>query len=275
MAHPLTPMVARRALAYTLRQLREQRELTIYQVADAMEWSYSKASRIENAQVTISGSDLRPLLAYYGVKDRQEIDRLVGYSRASRYRSWLSRDPLPPGVLELAEVEATAVDLLWWAPMTIPEPLQTDGYAEALRQAQAGRPPSDLRKAVPGPDSSARRRVEFERRDTGTATFVLDEAALRHAWGAPAPVVREQVDYLHHVDATPGVEIWINPFDGGLPPMYGMRAVAVHDVLPMAFAELAYGVEIRVDPEEIDRSRDRINASRAAATRLRDFRPAP
>ena len=54
----------RRQLLAELRQLRPPHVVTQRQVADALDWSPSKVTRIENGSVSISVTDLRALLGY-------------------------------------------------------------------------------------------------------------------------------------------------------------------------------------------------------------------
>src|SRR5688572_20486351 len=77
-----TPAVARRRVRLAIRDARTARGLTQSAVADAMEWSLSKVMRIESGEVTISQSDLRPLLAHLGVSDRVRVDELVQAAKA-------------------------------------------------------------------------------------------------------------------------------------------------------------------------------------------------
>jgi hypothetical protein len=58
-----SPAVDRRGLRPQLRRLRDERDLTLAEIADALEWSLSKVVRIERGDVTISTADLKALLA--------------------------------------------------------------------------------------------------------------------------------------------------------------------------------------------------------------------
>jgi transcriptional regulator with XRE-family HTH domain len=77
----------RQRLRSELRNERKLARLTQNQVARAMEWSPSKMLRIETGAVNISITDLRALLAYYNIKDKQQIEELVHAARAARIRN--------------------------------------------------------------------------------------------------------------------------------------------------------------------------------------------
>jgi transcriptional regulator with XRE-family HTH domain len=79
-------LAQRRLLRAELRHERELAHLTQKEVARAMDWSPSKMLRIETGAVGISTTDLRALLIYYNVRDRQETEDLVDLARAARSR---------------------------------------------------------------------------------------------------------------------------------------------------------------------------------------------
>jgi transcriptional regulator with XRE-family HTH domain len=74
----------RQRLRSELRNERKKAHLTQNQVARAMEWSPSKMLRIETGAVSISTTDLRALLTYYNIKDKQQIDELIDAARVVR-----------------------------------------------------------------------------------------------------------------------------------------------------------------------------------------------
>ena len=74
------PTVQRRRLGIELRRLREQAGKTIDQVAQVLECSDSKVSRIENGQVSATPRDVRDMLQFYGV-DPERREELVEFAR--------------------------------------------------------------------------------------------------------------------------------------------------------------------------------------------------
>ena len=70
MAPSSSPTVRRRRLAAEMRRLRQAAKLTIEQVAELLEWSPGKVSKIENAQGVGDARDARQLLDAYGVSRR-------------------------------------------------------------------------------------------------------------------------------------------------------------------------------------------------------------
>src|ERR1700689_4887438 len=62
-----SPTVRRRRLALELRRLREAARLTCEEVAEHLECSASKISRVETGRVSVSPRDVRDMLEIYGV----------------------------------------------------------------------------------------------------------------------------------------------------------------------------------------------------------------
>jgi len=82
------PGEARRQLRQELRSLRDRSRLTQQRVAAELDWSLSKLIRIESGAIGVSVTDLRALLALYGVRDRNLTTILTGFARESRGRPW-------------------------------------------------------------------------------------------------------------------------------------------------------------------------------------------
>src|ERR1022692_785853 len=84
-----SPTVKRRRLAAELRKAREQAGLTIEEVADRLEWSSAKISRIENARVSVLPRDVKFLLSTYGLTDREEAwEPMLTLAREGRQKGW-------------------------------------------------------------------------------------------------------------------------------------------------------------------------------------------
>src|SRR5438093_4413053 len=88
MAPSSSPTVRRRRLATELHRLRQASKMTIEQVAEALEWSPGKISKIENARVSVLPRDARRLLDTYGIGEGQQRDLLLALARESRVRGW-------------------------------------------------------------------------------------------------------------------------------------------------------------------------------------------
>ncbi len=84
-----SPTVKRRRLAAELRSYRDRAGLTIDEVAQRLEWSTAKISRIENARVSVLPRDVKFLLGVYGVEENgEEWEALLALTRESRQKGW-------------------------------------------------------------------------------------------------------------------------------------------------------------------------------------------
>ena len=77
------PAVLRRRLCRHLVQFRGER--TQREVAEALDWSPSKLLRIENGAIGIASTDLRALLALYGVASPALVEMMVHMAKESRH----------------------------------------------------------------------------------------------------------------------------------------------------------------------------------------------
>src|SRR4051812_41553314 len=138
MAEEVSPAVARRRLRLALRDARERAGKTQQEVAEQMEWSLSKVIRIEAGDNTIAPNDLRPLLAFVGIKDRTVVNDLMAIAKIARKRqrqAWFQkpeyREHLTYAMRQQIEYEAEPEAIWYWSVFYMPGPLQTPEYAHA------------------------------------------------------------------------------------------------------------------------------------------------
>ena len=202
----------RRRLASELRRLREAAKLTCEDVAERLECSASKISRIETARVTVSPRDARDLLGIYGVPDDQR-DSLIQLARQSRQKGWWHAygDSVQPHFATYLEMESAASQIKHVNLTRIPVLLQTENYAREV--IAAGR----MSRSLPVHDRSVElllERQQLARASPPEVSVVLDEAALRRQVGGPG-VMRQQIEHLIELSAAPGMFLQFIPFSGG------------------------------------------------------------
>lgn len=208
----LSPTVRRRRLAFELRRLREAAKLTCEDVAELLECSASKISRIETARVTVSPRDVRDLLRIYGVSNDQQ-ESLIQLARESRQKGWWQAygDSVQPHFATYLGMESAASQIKQVNLTRIPVLLQTENYAREV--IAAGR----MSRSLPVHDRSVELLMERQRLARASPPdvwVVLDEAALRRQVGGPE-VMRQQIEHLIERSATPGVFLQCIPFSGG------------------------------------------------------------
>ena len=212
-----SPTVRRRRLAAELRRLRDQAGLTIEQVAERLECSSSKISRIETASVNPLPRDVRDMLELYGVTGEQ-FEELRQLAREARQKDGLYSEyrDIPNVTMADLEVEAESIDQ--YSESVIPGFLQTPDYARAVLRA--------IRMDLRSQPEEIERRVEFrlerQRRlnerlaqeDPPSLWVVLDEAALRRLVGG-REVMRAQLERISEIAEMSNITIQVLPFDVG------------------------------------------------------------
>ena len=205
-----SPTLRRRQLGMELRRLREAAGVTIDHVAERLECSGSKISRIETGQTGVTPRDVRDMLSIYGV-ELDYAETLLQIAREARQKGWwqLYGDVLTGAYVGL---EAAADRIRAYEALVVPGLLQTEGYAQAM--IHAARPdisPGEVEKRV---------RVRIGRQsllsqdDPPDLWVVLDEAVLHRPVGG-TDVMRRQLVHLATVAELPNVTLQVLPFAAG------------------------------------------------------------
>jgi hypothetical protein len=186
-----------------------------------MEWSLSKMIRIETASTGISANDLKALLPFYGITDKERTEQLVTLARAARERPWWSayRDVAPPALLKLIDYESAASVIRQFETMFVPGILQTEDYARAVIQDYYDDRPSSERVAALV-DLRTRREELLDRENPPQFFFMLDESVIRRVVGGPS-TMRKQLHRLIEVAEMRNVTVEVVSFAAGLHP--GMK----------------------------------------------------
>lgn len=205
-----SPTIRRRRLGAELRRRREAAGVTIDAVAETLECSASKVSRIETGHTTATPRDVRDMLAIYGVLG-QESEELVQIAREARQKGWWH--PYST-VLTGAYVgfEAAASSVRAYEQQVVPGLLQTADYAKAMIRA--------ARPDITADEVDRRVHVRLGRQSLLTQDdqidlwVVLDEAVLSRPVGGDA-VMRAQLRRLVEAADLSNVTVQVLPFEAG------------------------------------------------------------
>jgi transcriptional regulator with XRE-family HTH domain len=192
------PKVARASVAQRLKALRDNTRLSASAVADAMDWSVSKLTRIEKGEVSIQPLEVRALLVHYDVTDEKVIAELSRLARISRSRQWYSRHRLAGAYADFVAFEHEAAVIRNWQILFIPGLLQVREYARAITARTLRTDPNDEEVKVRVDLRMDRQQAFFERLDGPDAPrleTVIDEAVLRRPIGG-RDVMARQLDHL-------------------------------------------------------------------------------
>jgi transcriptional regulator with XRE-family HTH domain len=211
------PAVARQRVRRALRRFRHQADLSQGDVSKRLGWSLSKVQRIEGAEVAISVTDLRALLAVYGVEDADEIDRLADGARTARRQRWWMppeyREHLTDALQQLVQFEGGATAIREYQPGLIPGVLQTPAVAEIVLGWRGARLTDDQRR-VRFEVRMERKKQVIGREDAPPYYVILDESVIkRHIGGAK--VMAEQLEALAEIAERPNVHVRVVPLSRG------------------------------------------------------------
>lgn len=272
MATRSAPTVKRRRLAAELRRYREAAKLTLDEVAEQLEWSNAKISRIENARVSVLPRDVKFLLGVYGVEGEvREV--LLTLAREARQKGWWHSygDAIPHWFEVYIGLEADAVSIHRYESELVPGVLQTKEYARAIFRGFLV-DTDEIDKLV---EVRMARQERLTNPGAPQHWIVLNEAVLRRVVGDPA-TMRGQLGRLIEASNLPNVTLQVLPFAAGAhPAMHGAFVVlqfpeAVDQAL--VYAEEQTGGLYLEKPHEIERHTLAFDHLRAAALHPEDSR---
>ena len=261
-----SPTIRRRRLGAELREHREKAKVTIERVAEQLECSASKISRIETGHTSATVRDVRDMLEIYGV-DGQVRDELLLIAREARQKGWWH--PYT-AVLSSAYVglEQAASSIRAYEQQVVPGLLQTEEYAKAMiRSARPDLKAEELDQKV---RVRSGRQSLLTQDDPIDVWVVLDETVVSRPVGGDA-IMRAQLESLLDAAELPNVTIQILPFSaGGHAGMDGSFTILEFPEsgdLDVVYAENATGGLFLEKVDELQRYRFIFDHIRAAAIR--------
>ena len=256
-----SPAVARRRVRLVVRAGREAKGLTQSEVAEAMEWSLSKVMRIESGEVTVSSNDLRPLLAYLGIRERAEVEDLVRAAKISKQRrQWWDdtryREALTPAMRQQIQYEINTTEMRYFCQSVIPGLLQTDAYAHALLSSYAPDLTDDEIKLRA--ELRARRRNHLLSLDQQPRMQLLFDEAVLHRQIGGKQTIGKQLDELgRYIDAG-WLFVRITPFTNPAPTLAPFELLYLDTgkaTSPVLYRESDLADEIVDDTASVERHR--------------------
>ena len=211
MADQPSPAVRRRRLGNELRGLRERAGLTIDVVADRLEFSSSKVSRIETGHTGASAADVRAMVALYGV-DGQAADQLVQIAREAKAKGWW----LQYGKVLIGRyvgLEAGASKIYSFEAQVVPGLLQLPDYTRLL--ILAARPDLTNEELDDRIRIRDKRRALIDKDETPIDLWAIIDEAVLHRLVGGASLMRQQIERLQMVADRPNVTLQVIPYGAG------------------------------------------------------------
>lgn len=204
-----------RRLGSKLREVRDERGLTLRQLAAAIEIDYSKISKIENGRTIPAEGDVIRILTHLGVTgDRYE--KILGMLRGADAGQW-DAVTLPDQREQLAtliDFEDLSAEITELALALVPGIMQTRDYARAI--FSGGTLPAD--EVSTRVATRLGRRDVIMRRNPTKLVALIGEPALRWVIGSPDVMVG-QLEFLLELADRPNVEIRAVSYDSGWSPL--------------------------------------------------------
>ncbi|GAA3745154.1 hypothetical protein GCM10022225_30900 [Plantactinospora mayteni] len=206
-------------LGQRLRDLREQRGMSLELVAEHLNRDRSALGRYERAEWPIQRHDVLALLDLYGFHRATERAQLLTLAeeiwRTDRWDED-SRDPSDSSFITIPWLESRAMTICSYHASLIPGLFQLPEYAELVIRCVDG--PATTEIAVQG---NIGRRMERQRvlDEPGGPRIetIIDEVALRREIGGPA-LLRAQLLHIQAVTRRPHVEVRVLPCRVSLHP---------------------------------------------------------
>jgi transcriptional regulator with XRE-family HTH domain len=208
-----SPTVRRRELGALLRALRNEKGLTVEQVAERLLCSPSKVSRMETGHGVATPRDIRDLCDLYAITDQTERDRLTRLAREGKRQGWWQSYDLD--FATYVGLEAEAAGIKYYQSSIVPGLLQTPDYARAMYEA--GIPKFTPERINEHIEVRLTRQRLLVQNPPVRLEVVLDEAVLHRMVGGRA-VMRAQLDRLVEVSKQPSVTMQVIPYSVGAHP---------------------------------------------------------
>jgi transcriptional regulator with XRE-family HTH domain len=207
-----TPTGRRQRLGAELRRLREEAGLTIDRVAEALECSQSKVSRIETGQVSATPRDVRDMLKLYRVDDARR-EAMVRVAREARQRGWWQKFvDVPDGVPAYVGLETAATSIDIYMSLIVPALLQTADYAKAVIGAvRPDLPPAEIDRRV---ELRLRRQALLDQERPPALRVLLDDTVVGRPVGGPEVMAAQRRQLLEDAQR-PSVTLQVLPLEAG------------------------------------------------------------
>lgn len=261
------PTLRRRELGALLRALRNEKGLTVEQVAERLLCSPSKVSRMETGQgATLR--DIRDLCDLYEVTDEAERDRMMALARESKGPARWQRYEL--AYATYAELEQGALAISAFQSSVVHGLLHTADYARAQHESSMPRlHPDQIKLQIEA--KLARQRI-LTQANPPVFAVVLDEAALHRLVGG-RQVMAEQLAKILDISALPNVKVQILPFELGAHPALESNFAILRLPDPatdVVFVEGMIGSAYLDRPEDLERYNKVFNELQSIALSPKD-----
>ncbi|MBH1932821.1 helix-turn-helix domain-containing protein [Streptomyces sp. AV19] len=224
------PTQRQRRLGTELRRLRERAGMSAQEAGTAVKMKSYQVSHLEAGRVGITPGRLRTLTHTYGCTDDAYVNALLAMADEREKHWWEEyRDLLPPGYLDITELEHSTQRMRISSSIHIPGLLQAEAHARAIFD-EAVTPLPEREKEVRITHRMQRQAILYGDHPPKLEA-VLHEAALRMQFGG-RKVAAAQLDHLLSATEHTHITVRVVPFTAGGIPGSGQLVFYAHGPVP-------------------------------------------
>lgn len=264
MPRPIGPTIPRWQLGEQLNRLRDAAGISLAAVAERLDCSPSKVTKIEAGLVGVVRAELDVMLDLYGADDAMRAS-LVELQKLGKQRGWWSKfGQVPAPFATFLGLESAATAIKVFEALVVHGLLQTESYAYAVSESVSMDPTEAAR------DRQVRLRMERQERVLGEEPpeywVIFDESVLHRVVGS-REIMAEQLRHLAKMAKR--YPILVIPFGhGGHPGTLGAFTIFEFEEerhSPVVYVEGQAGHLYLEKPEDIARCNVAYNHMTAAA----------
>jgi transcriptional regulator with XRE-family HTH domain len=206
------PTVPKRQLGRALQELREAAGKTREEIAEVLECSASKISRIENGHVGVRSAEFAALMKLFKVpgNQRAELEAIARETRKRRPRTTYGRS-IPDWFRRFVSLEESASEIRIYKGELVAGLLQTEDYARAITETNPLHTPNDIDRLI---RARAARQARLLSDNPPRLWVVMSEAALRIQVGGRDAMVN-QLGHILEMAKLDHVTVQVTPFAAG------------------------------------------------------------
>lgn len=210
-------------LGRLLREMRDERDMTLAEVAEYLNRSSSVFSRMENGALQIPRRDVEALLDLYRINDPDQREGLLRLHRVAGLPAWwdvYAEDVAEP-VVDLTWFESLATGIRTFSATIIDGLVQTADYARAVIEAADIEGSGQVDRWV---EMRVMRQAVLTRAEPLTFSTVLAEEVLARPIGGPS-VMAAQLRHLAALNLRANIDVRVLPANTGahVSPTGGFR----------------------------------------------------
>ncbi|GGW15172.1 helix-turn-helix domain-containing protein [Streptomyces capoamus] len=203
-----------RRLGSDLRQLRNKAQLTALQVGNELGFSQAKVSRIEKGEVRVARTDLKAMLALYGITDDDQVSAFIEAAKDAKSQGWwiAYEDALPREYRDYIALEGTAASIRTFEGMIVPGLMQTPEYMQSIITAgPAVLPPGHVDSLI---KVRQERQTILDDEHPPKLWAIVAEGAIRQAVGGYG-VMLDQLHHMARLTERSNITLQVLPFEAG------------------------------------------------------------